>query len=209
MKTLLAVTLLSLCTLASAQDHRPYIQEHSLVSGGTVVLTLNVGDLKILPSGSSHLRLEIQTQRPVDQETMAGWVRRFEVAGDHATIDIHIPKWEENCADDCGSNVTLYVPQPSDLKADLGVGDLSIQGVEGDKDLHTAVGDLRITVAGPAEYGHVETHTRIGDVHDSLNQKGEPDGFLGKSEDFTLGGRYHLRASTGIGDVHITEDGKP
>ena len=209
MKTLLAVAALSLCAVASAQDHRQYAQDHSLASGGTVVVTLNIGDLKIVPNpNSDRLRLVIDTHRPVDQETMAGWVQRFDVAGDRAAIDIHIPKWKDNCNDDCGGDVTLYVPAQSDIKADLGVGDLTVGAVRGNKDLHSGVGDLRVAVADPSEYGHVEIQTRIGDVHDFLNQHGDPDGFLGKSEDFTLTGRYHLKASSGIGDVRISPEGK-
>lgn len=210
MKTHLALALLSLGAIAaSAQTQRQYVDHRAFPSGGTVVLTLNVGDLKILPAdGPGGVRLEIDTHRPVDQETMAGWVRQFEVVGNRATIDIEIPKGKDNCADDCGGDVILYVPAQTDLKADLKVGDLIIGGVHGNKDLHTGVGDLRVAVGDRSEYGHVETRTRIGDVHDFLNQKGDPDGFLGKSEDFTLGGRYHLRASTGVGDVHISEDGK-
>jgi hypothetical protein len=199
---------LSLSVLASAQSPHTYEQEHPLASGGAVVLMLNVGDVKILPSGSDRIRLDIQTNRPVDQETMAGWIQRFEVAANRATIDIHVPKWEYNCANDCGSGVTLYVPQQSDLQVDLGVGDMTIRGVQGNKDVSTGVGDLRISVANRSNYGHVETHTRIGDVHDFLNQGGGQDGFLGKTEDFTLSGHWHLKASTGIGDVRISQDGK-
>ena len=206
MKSLLAVTALSLCAAASAQQTR-YVQERPLASGGTVVLTMNVGDVKIVPSGSSGIRLEIQSNRDVDQQTVASWVRRFDVAANRATIEIDIPRRMHDC-DNCSTDVILYVPERADLKADLDVGDLTIRGVQGNKDVHTGVGDLRVVVANPAEYGHVETHTRIGDVHDALNQHGEGDGFLGHSEDFNLNGPYHLRASTGIGDVRISEDGK-
>ncbi|MFZ0630347.1 MAG: hypothetical protein WA399_14870 [Acidobacteriaceae bacterium] len=208
MRPLLAAVL-SFAAVAAAQTPQTYVQDHRLAPGGTVVLTLNVGDVKILPdSESGRLRLEIHTKRPVDQETMAGWVRRFDLAADRATIDIQIPKWKDNCADDCGGDVTLYVPQHTNLKADLEVGDMTVSGIHGDKELYTGIGDLRIAVADPAEYGHVETHTRIGDVHDFLNKGDEPDGFLGKTEDFTLSGQYHLKASTGIGDVRISEEGK-
>jgi hypothetical protein len=208
MKPLLAAALFSFGAIAAAQTPRTYVQDHPLPSGGTVVLTMNVGDVKIEPAGSDRVRLEIHTTRFVDQETMASWVRRFEVAAGRATIEIDIPKKFHDC-DNCGTDVTLAVPQQSDLKVDLEVGDLTIGGVHGNKDAHTGVGDLRIAVADRGEYGHIETHTRIGDVHDFLNQGDEPGGFLGHSEDFTLSGRYHLRASTGVGDVDISEQGKP
>lgn len=208
MKPLFIAAALSLGALASAQTTHIYEQDHPFASGGTVVFTLNVGDVEILPSGSDRIRLEIHTNRPADQETMAGWIQRFDVAANRATIDIHVPKWEYNCASDCGSGVTLYVPRQSDLEAGLEVGDMTIRGVQGNKDVHTGVGDLRVFVASPSDYGHVETRTRIGDVHDFLNQGSDQTGFLGKSEDFTLNGPYHLKASTGVGDVHISADGK-
>jgi len=207
MKSLLAITALSLCAVAAAQNPQTWVQDRPLASGGTVVLTMNVGDVKIVPSGSDGVRLEIHTTSNVDRQTVASWVRRFEVAADRATIEIDIPKKMHDC-DNCSTDVVLYVPRQSDLKADLDVGDLTIRGIQGNKDVHTGVGDLRIAVASPSEYGHVETHTRIGDVHDFLNHDGGQSGFLGKTEDFTLSGRYHLRASTGIGDVHISQEGK-
>lgn len=211
MKTLaVAAMTLSLCAVAAAQNSQTYTQERPLASGGTVVLTVNVGDVKIQPSGSDRVRLEIHTTHSADQQTIASWVRRFEVAANRATIEIQLPKDHEHCSDCYGGiDVFLYVPDRADLKADLKVGDLTVSGIHGDKDLHVGVGDLRIGVADPSDYGHVETHTRIGDVHDFLNKGSGAEGFLGKSEDFTLNGRYHLKASTGIGDVHITEEGKP
>lgn len=210
MKSLLAaVAVLGCSLLASAQTGRPFVQERHLASGGTVVVTMNVGDLTILPAAEpGRVRLEIHTKRAADQETQASWIKTFEVAGNRATIDLQIPKGQYDCNHDCGTDVTLYVPEQSDVQADLSVGDLSVRGVEGSKDLHTGVGDLKVAVADPSEYGHVETRTRIGDVEDSLNQKGREDGILGQTEDFSLGGRYHLKASTGIGDVHISRDGK-
>ncbi|MGA7524175.1 MAG: hypothetical protein WBW84_17110 [Acidobacteriaceae bacterium] len=210
MKTLLAAALFSFGAVAAAQTPNVYVQDHPLAPGGTVVLTMNVGDVKILPtSGADGVRLEIHTTRSVDQQTIASWVRRFEVAADRATLELQIPKDREHCVDCSGGvDVVLYVPERTDLKADLDVGDLTIRGVEGNKDVHTGVGDVRIAVAHPAEYGHVETHTRIGDINDFLNQGSGDSGFLGHSEDFTLSGRYHLRASTGIGDVHISQEGK-
>lgn len=208
MRSLLVAAVLSCNVLAAAQMPHAYVQDRHFAPGGTVVLTLNVGDVKILPASEpGHVRLEIHTGRSVDQETMAGWVRRFEVAANRATIEIDIPKTDYDC-DHCGADVTLYVPPRTDLKADLHVGDMTIRGVEGNKDVEVAVGDLRIAIGDPAQYGHVETHTRIGDVDDFLNQGSGQSGFVGKTEDFTLSGPWHLKASTGIGDVHIYADGK-
>ncbi len=214
MKSFLAASSLAICLCAALPAQTPKVPAESspghlvlekpLSPGGTLVLTLNVGDLRIQPvSGNKAVRLEIETERPADPQTLASWVTRFEVAAERATLDIRTPKSSDHCAD-CygGSTVVVYVPQQTELKVQLGVGDLTISGIQGNKELHVDIGDLKLAVAGPDEYDHVETHTRIGDISDSLSQ-GAHGHFLGQSEDFSLNGRFHLKASVGIGDVNI------
>lgn len=203
-----------LCTGAAAQNNRDgksgpghLVMEKPLAAGGTVVLTVNVADLKIMPvTGASRVRLEINTDQDGDEQTVASWVTRFDVAADRAALNIRIPKEHQHC-DNCSTNIVLYVPSHSALEVNLGVGDLAVRGVQGDKDIHVDVGDLKIAIADPNEYGHVETHTRIGDINDFMNHGGE-SGFLGKSEDFTLHGRFHLKATVGIGDLDVRQEGK-
>lgn len=210
MRSILAAASLAVCLCAgmAAQDSPDHlVMEKPLPAGGTVVLTLNVGDLKILPvEGQSRVRLEIDTHSGVDRHTIASWVTRFDVAGDRATLDIRTPKNRHNC-DNCDTDIALYVPAQSALEVNAGVGDVTIRGVEGDKDIHVDVGDLKIALSDPGDYGHVETRTRIGDINDFLNKGGE-SGFLGKSEDFSLQGRFHLKATVGVGDLDVRQDGK-
>jgi hypothetical protein len=153
------------------------------------------------------VRLEITTEHPADRATMASWVRQFSVAANRATMDIHMPKNHEHCADCYGNiSVVVYVPRRSDLRAKLGAGDLSIRGVTGNKDISLDVGDLRIGIGGPDAYGHIETHTKIGDIDDPFNPGGGASGFLGKTEDFNLKGQYHLQAKVGVGDIHLYKE---
>lgn len=214
MRSILTASTLAVCLCAglAAQDSaatRPghLMMEKPLAAGGTVVLTLNIGDLKILPvEGDRRVRLEIDTRGEVDRETIASWVTRFEVAGDRATLDIRTPKNRHNC-NNCNTDIVLYVPAQSALEVSAGVGDVTVRGVRGDKDIHVDVGDLKIALSDPNDYGHVETRTRIGDVNDFLNKGGE-SGFLGKSEDFSLHGRFHLKATVGIGDLNVEHEGQ-
>ena len=162
---------------------------------------LNIGDVQILPdSNDQELRLTIQPKHPVSNTEMQSWVHQFDVSNHQADIRLTTPKH---------ANVTvrLYVPSSTSLNINAGVGNLNVDRIRGDKDLHVGVGDLRIDVAHLAEIGHVETHTRIGDIHDALNRQGNESGFLGKDENFSLGGLHHLQASTGIGDVTIDREG--
>jgi len=219
-RSLLAAVVVFACAGALAQSGaaakatdgdrpQPLVMERDLPPGGTVVLEMNVGDLTIMPSaGANRIRLEIRADHRGAQEALAASVKRFDVTGDRAVLELRIPKDHEDCLSCYSvSSVTLYVPAQSLLKVKLGVGDLTVQGVRGDKDLHVGIGDLRIGLDGDDEYAHIETSTHIGDIDDPL-RTGEASGFLGKSEDFSRQGRYHLRASVGIGDLNLFAEGK-
>jgi hypothetical protein len=190
-------------------DPKPFVMERDLAAGSTVVLEMNVGDLTIKPTaGTNRIRLEIRTGREDAKEPLASSVRRFDVNGARAAIELHIPKDLYQCSScNGGSKVTLYVPAQSLLKVKLGVGDLTVLGVRGDKELHVGIGDLRIGFDENDEYSHIETSTHIGDIGDPLHT-GEASGFLGKSEDFSRQGHFHLRASVGIGDLNLFAEGK-
>jgi len=208
MKTLLALPLALAFTVAAPAQNGPghLTMDRGFSAGGTVVLEMNVGDVQILPGKGTQLRLEIKNGNGADPAAMASWVRRFDVAGDRATLEIQVPRDHQHCSD-CsqGIDVTIYVPAHSDLKIKLGVGNLAIQGVRGNKEADIDVGGLKIGYT-PGEYGYIQTHAGIGDIHDPLNQGGS-SGFLGKDEDFTLAGPDHLRASVGVGNVDLYEEG--
>jgi hypothetical protein len=187
---------------AIAQAEQPYVIDRALPAGGSVALDVNVADIRIAPAAEDgHLRLEIETHGFDSPETVKGWVKRFDVNAANATIELELPK---DTRENSGPDVALYVPATGDLKVSVGVGDLKINEIRGDKDLHVGVGDLTVELDEPPDYGHVEIATRIGDVDDPLNPS-HNDGFLGKSENYVLKGRYHLRATVGVGDVHLVQ----
>jgi hypothetical protein len=176
-----------------------------LPSGGTLVLTVNVGDLRIVPnSDTNRIRIEIHGDAPLEEER--SWIKQFEVAGDRATVEIRAPKDHEHCVS-CyaGRNITVYIPQQTAIKLQVEVGDVAINGIAGDKQIRVGVGDLSVTVRDAKEYAQVDLSTRIGDVDDSVYHS-EPQGFLGKSETLDREGRYHLRAHVGIGDLKLMNE---
>jgi hypothetical protein len=183
--------------------------ERSLPAGGTVALNVNVGNVKILANSvPGRVRLELRSDHGYDASEMASWVKRFDSAGERAALDIKVPKETHPCNNcDSGMSIVLYVPGDSSLKVDLSVGDVKVEGVRGDKDLHVGVGDLEIGYSNEEEYARIETSTHIGDIGDPLHP-GSAHGFLGKSEDFTSQGRYHLRATVGVGDLNLFAEGK-
>ena len=97
----------------------------------------------------------------------------------------------------------LDVPPTTNLDVHEKVGDLTVENVEGDKDLELGVGDIRVE-REPAGYRLVRASTGIGDVNS--DGYGETSGWLGKTLRYHGEGKYELRAHVGVGD--ITLDGK-
>jgi hypothetical protein len=122
----------------------------------------------------------------------------FDVRGSNATIEFHAPTGGNTQFD-----VELEVPQNTNIDVHEKVGDVTVEDVEGDKDLSLGVGDIRVS-NGRAGYRLVNASTGIGDVHG--DGYGETSGWLGKTLKYHGDGKYELRAHVGVGDIHL--DGK-
>jgi hypothetical protein len=198
-----ATALLGYEGTAYAQNFEPVTREASFAAGGVVILDANVGDVRVAPTDQEgKLRLVITSHKQEDAEAAPHWVREFAVNGSQAKIVLRMPKHGEHNFD-----VTLYVPKRSDLRLNLGVGDLTIEGITGNTDAELGVGDLKMTVPDPHAYRAVAMSVHIGDVHAGAFGL-EPSGFLGKSVERQFNaGSYRLKLHTGIGDVSCTAAG--
>lgn len=197
-KTVLACLLL--VPFAAASDHWNYEESHSdvrdFVSGGILHVRLSVGDVRIRRSDSNQIRLHYTVKSRHERNVKDAHVD-FEVRGTEATVEFHAP----------GSNtqfdVELEVPQNTNLEVHEKVGDMTVEDIEGDKDLTLSVGDIHVD-AGHAGYRMVHASTSIGDVNG--NGYGETSGWLGKTLKYHGDGKYELRAHVSVGD--ITLEGK-
>jgi hypothetical protein len=188
---------------ASAEDFAPVVREASFASGGVVILDANVGDVHVMPTDhEGKLRLVITAHKQEDAIAAPHWVREFAVNGSQAKIELEMPKHGQHSFD-----VTIYVPKRSDLRLNLEVGDLTIEGITGNTDAELGVGDLKMTVSDPHAYRALAMSVHIGDVNAGAFGL-EPSGFLGKSveREFSAGS-YRLKLHTGIGDVSCTAAG--
>jgi hypothetical protein len=188
---------------ALAESFDPLVREASFAPGGVVIVDANVGDVHLMPNEQQgKLRLVITSHNADDATAAPHWVREFAVNGSQAKIALQMPKHGEHNFD-----VTIYVPKQSDLRLNLDVGDLKIEGISGNTDAEVGVGDLKITVPDPHAYRSVAMSVHIGDVHAGAFGL-EPHGFLGKSVEREFGaGSYHLKLHTGIGDVSCIAGG--
>jgi hypothetical protein len=180
-----------------------FVISKSLPAKGTLVMEMNVGEVRVVRSDEEKtIRLEIDPHAFYDDATVRSWVRQFDVAGDRASIDLKLPKHNDNHSSPI---VTIYLPSQTDLKLQLGIGDMTVKGIEGNKELHVGIGDLRVSVLDGAKYNEIRTGTKIGDAADAISNK-RADGFFPQTQHVSSQGIYKLHATVGIGDVNVVQD---
>jgi len=182
---------------AAASDWN-YQETHSdardFAAGGMVHVRLGVGDLHIRRGDSSkiHLSYTIKSRR---EQNVKNARLDFDVRGNDASIEFHAPTGGNTQFD-----VELEVPESTNLDVHDKVGDVTVENVEGDKDLELSVGDIRVA-SGHSGYRLVHASSGIGDVNG--DGYGETSGWLGKTLKYHGEGKYELRAHVGVGDINL------
>ena len=195
---------LALVPFCAASDHWKdwdYEETHDevrdFVTGGMVHVRLSVGDVHIKRGDSDKITVHYTVKSRRESRVKEAHVD-FAVRGRDANIEFHAPTGGNTQFD-----VELEVPRNSNLDVHEKVGDLTVEDIDGDKDLELGVGDIRVAV-GRSTYHLVRASTSIGDVNG--DGYGETSGWLGKTLKYRGEGKYELRAHVGVGD--ITLEGK-
>lgn len=191
---LLAVSLLftSVGFCQSAQEstnlqHQNF--ETNLASGASLRLHLHDGDFRVVGSDLEKISVHVEGKNVELAKHIRIQLKRSDRAVDLKLS--HVPKNE--------LQVTIEIPRSTNLYARMRGGDLSVEGVVGDKDLELTGGDLTIQVQSPEDYAHVDLSVRFGDV--SGSQFGHPKGWLGNSVRKDGNGKYRLHAHVMAGDL--------
>jgi DUF4097 and DUF4098 domain-containing protein YvlB len=197
MSLVLFLFLVSVAPLFAASDWN-YEETHSdgreFVAGGFVHVRLSVGDMHIRRGDSNKLSLRYTIKSRRERNLKDAHVD-FDVRGSDATIEFHAPAGANTQFD-----VELELPEKTNLDVHDKVGDVTVEDIEGDKDLTLGVGDIRVSNAG-STYRLINASAGIGDVNS--DGYGETTGWLGKTLKYHGEGKYELRAHVGVGDIRL------
>jgi len=189
---------LFLAPLSFANDWN-YQETHNdsreFVAGGFVHVRFGVGDIHIKRGDSSKIKLQYTVKSRRESNVKEARVD-FDVKGNDASIELHAPS-----SGNTEFDVELEVPANTNLDVHEKVGDMTIDNIDGDKDLDLGVGDIRVIAAGQSAYRLVRASTGIGDV--DSGGYGETSGWLGKTLKYRGDGKYELRARVGVGDIRL------
>lgn len=172
----------------SARLH-PQGFETSLAGGEALRLHLHDGNFRLVGGDSGKISIHVEGKNVAQAKNIKIQVKRSSAAAD-LTLS-HVPKTE--------LQVTIEIPRSTNLYARMRGGDLSVEGISGDKDLELTGGDLTIDVGSPEDYAHVDLSVKFGDVHG--DQFGDPKGWLGNSVQKDGSGKYRLHAHVTAGDL--------
>ena len=164
------------------------------VSGGFIHVRMTAGDLHIKRGDSNQIKLEYTVKSHREKNVKNATVD-FDVHGKDADIEFHAPG-----SGNTNFDVELEIPENSNIDVHEKVGDLTVESIDGDKDLSLGVGDIRIAT-DHAGYRFIHASTGIGDVNGT--GYGESRGFLGKTLKYHGDGKYELRAHVGVGDINL------
>ena len=194
---LLCLFLVPFCAASDWNYEDTRHDSREFVANGYVHVRLSVGDVHIKRGDSATIKLEYTFKSRREKNVKEANVS-FDVNGNNATIEFHAPSGANTQFD-----VELEVPPNTNIDVHAKVGDVTVDNVDGDKDLNLGVGDLRVA-SEHTGYRLINASTGIGDVHG--DGYGETSGWLGKTLKYRGDGKYELRAHVGVGDIHL--DGK-
>ncbi len=205
-----AALLLASLSLAGCQNmghgQLPRIGDRSarLISGGSLQLVLPVGSVHIEMAQGNWLRLHYR----IKPHHFTFWERapresrarlHFEVEHGSAVVRFSYPPHAANTG---SIELTLDVPQRTNLHVKLGVGAIRVAGeIAGDKYLDTGVGQIRLGLGPKPDYRSVRLSTGVGSIEGGPWGSGQ--GFVAKALAAHPGGQYRLQAHTGVGSIQM------
>lgn len=179
----------------------------SFPTHGTLMMEVNFGEVRIERSDETKtIRLTIDPRGGAyDAAEMQSWIQRFDVSGDHAALAVKLPQSFHGKDGSSSPRITVFLPTYTDIKFEMGAGQLTVKGIEGNKDLHIDIGQMTVGVTDSATYNEIRASAKLGQANDNLFGE-RSGGFFPRTAHDSAQGLYKLRATVDIGQVDIVRD---
>jgi hypothetical protein len=184
------VLLAPLVSVSASSNPYERVVQQSFASGGTVRLHLEAGGYTIKAASSDNIVVTYSANSDdlsrvkVDIKPMA------------SRVDIYVRNTPRN-----NFNATIEVPRNSNLWARLSAGELSIEDVEGDKDLELWAGQINVDVPHPDAYGHRDASVLAGSLEAGAFNISKGGLFRSFRQEGAGKYRFHAHVTTGEIDV--------
>src|SRR5260221_8347226 len=189
MKRIMAFSILLAAALSWARSQDQGNLELAIAPGSPVKRELTSGDYKIEAGQSDKVVIVSQTKNPDDRSKV-----RFGVNTTPGEASVKVTGPKEYSA-------KIQIPQNINLNIRLNGGKLTINSIDGDKDIESNGGQLNIDVRRPEDYGAVDASVNVGNI-DASAFGGAKAGLLRTFR--TQGpGKYRLHVHVGGGEIKL------
>jgi hypothetical protein len=179
-RPVLALALATVLLGGAPSASQPTALERAFAPGGIIRLDLTPGAYHVVGRPGDAIRMSWHTQKPGMLDRIRG---EIEIRPGRAVITTSAPH-------NSSATFEIEVPERSNLEVDLPAGDLSVRGVEGDKNLSMWAGDVTIEVGKTELYRRVYASVRFGDISAPPFNR-------------TTGGIFRSRAKLFAGDLKL------
>jgi len=210
----LALTLAALAVLAGAPARAALLatdpHTYTVTAKHRIRLEFPVGQLRVVPGDGSTVRfdLKVRCKHATDEhcEEMANHlILDSDDVGGTLHLKLHkYPEWNNHGMEVIGQ---LSVPRALAVDIEMGVGELDIDGLEGDLDVELGVGEADIH-ASRALANNVSVDAGIGDAEiRGGGSSTRSRSFIGSHAVWTDGdGRSAVHLHVGVGDATVRLD---
>jgi hypothetical protein len=190
-----SLTLLAPAGLPDAKVEVRDLQNHpftvDFAAGHRVRMHLRSGSFRIVGRDDDKITVRMEGRNSDKAQDLTV---RFKSFADNADLEVFGGPRNE-------LDVTIEIPKTSGLFVRMPFGELSLEGVTGDKDVELHAGDLAIAVGDAANYAHVDASVLSGDLE--AQPFGESHGGLFRSFEKSGNGKFKLHAHLGAGDLTL------
>ena len=193
MKYRMIVLFLLIPLVALHAQSSPYekVAQQPFASGGTVRLHLEAGGYTIKAASSDNIVVTYPPHRNGDSSDV-----KVEIKTAPWRADVYVRNTPHN-----NFNATVEVPRHSNLWARLTAGELTVENVEGDKDIELWAGQINIDVPHPDQYGHRDASVLAGSLEASAFNISKDGLFRSFRQEGPGRFRFHAHVTTGEIDV--------
>ena len=187
------ILLVASATLFAQASSESSVQE-KFVSGGTIRMHLESGGYTIRPTDSTNI---VVTYRANSEHQLKQV--RVEIKPGPSTADLYVRDTPNG-----NFNAVIEVPRRSNLWVRLTAGQLTVEAVEGDKNLEIHAGQLQVDISNPDDYGHRDASVLTGSIEASAFNVSK--GGLFRSFEQNGSGKFRLHTHVMTGEIDLRRD---
>lgn len=207
-KTVLTLAAVLLWTLPAQANEtvRSFSKQIPTADVKQVDLDFSVGQVNVdaRDGGAVQIDVELQCHRDSSSCREAAHKVRLVFSTDAGTLHLATKDWPKLSGHGLEAKIHVHMPRTLPLKANLGVGQMEIAGIERDVKADLGVGQLTITLPASA-VATVRADTGVGEA--SLLAGGrhyDSAGFISRELHWTKGtGTAKVSADCGVGEIDV------